>query len=75
MTGIEELRRAVNLFGNTREDFNTDYTAEELIKIYRAYKASGWDITPDEWTQKQVDHALRKGRAPSWDDNGNPTYS
>lgn len=57
----------MNLFGNTLEGFNQQYTAEELLKIYRAYKASGWDITPDDWTARQVRRALTAGEAPDWD--------
>lgn len=70
--GIEELRRAVNLFGNTCESFNQDYSAEQLITIYRAYLASGWDITPDRWTARQTREALA-GHMPQWEDeDGSP---
>lgn len=54
LLGIDELRRAVRLFGNCNETFNTEHTAENLLKIYRAYHACGWDITPDDWTPEQV---------------------
>lgn len=69
MTGIEELRKAVNVFNNTRESAIDSYTAEQLILIYRAYKRSEWDITPDAWTQEELAAALRgEGRGAESDD-------
>lgn len=69
--GIEELRSAVNLFNNCREGFNLSernaFTAEHLIMLYRAYQISGWDITPDEWTDTQVKQAL-EGKAPRFEE-------
>lgn len=59
MTGIEKLRRAVTLFSNCTETFNERWTADELLKIYAAYHASGWDITPDQWSDDQLMAALR----------------
>lgn len=70
MTGIDELRRAVTLLGNCTETFNQQFSAEQLIAIYRGYSACGWDITPDRWTAEQVDAALR-GIIPEFD--GPPT--
>lgn len=69
MTGIEELRKAVNVFNATRESAIDSYTAEQLILIYRAYKRSEWDITPDAWTQEELAAALRgEGRGAESDD-------
>ncbi len=42
-------------------------SAEQLLTIFDAYMASGWDITPDYWTDKQVDSALA-GIPPKFDD-------
>lgn len=70
-TGIEELRSAVRLFNDVREDWNDQYTAEQLISIARAMRASKWDIYPDQWEERQVSEALQ-GTVPDWeeDDNG-----
>lgn len=72
MTGIEELRAAVAFFDTCRESFNMatgdkdrDWTAEQLLKLWRAMRASGWDISPDQWTDKQLKQALR-GIAPDF---------
>lgn len=72
--GIEELRRAVCLFNNCNEGFNQQFGAEQLIIIYRAYKACGWDITPDRWEWWQVRDALM-GLVPQWDNRQKPTAS
>lgn len=72
-TTIETLRLAVNLFSNCSEGFNQQFTAAELIRIYCAYKASGWDITPDRWEARQVADAL-VGIAPQWTADETPIY-
>lgn len=46
-------------------------TAEQWLKIYDAYKASGWDFTPDAWTQRQR-HAALQGVVPKWNAAGQP---
>jgi hypothetical protein len=71
-TGAEELRRIVRAMNDTRESFNDRFSAEELVAIYRAMFASGWDYYPDQWSEEQVQAALR-GIAPSWDDAEQPT--
>lgn len=57
-TGIEQLRKAVNLFNNTREGFNERFSAHELISIAQAYTRSEWDITPDQWTTEELQDAI-----------------
>ena len=57
-TGIEQLRKAVGLFNNTNESFNDRFSAHELISIAQAYTRSEWDITPDQWTSKEVEDAI-----------------
>lgn len=75
--GIEELRGAVRLFDWCNESFNWSerdpFTAEQLLAIYRAYRASGWDIFPDRWAWRQVEEALR-GIPPQWDKDEQPIY-
>jgi hypothetical protein len=63
--GIEELRRMLRVFNDCVEDFNMRYSFDELVKLYRAFRACGWEITPDEWTDRQVKEALR-GKVPTW---------
>lgn len=71
--GVEELRRAVNLFDNCNEGFNQQFTAEELLILWRMYCVCGWDFAPDEWTDIQVENALN-GIIPTWDKNERPMY-
>ncbi len=70
--GIEHLRAAVRMFDCNNESFNSEFTLAELLKIYAAYKLSGWDITPDEWADQQVSEALL-GIIPQWNSDG-PIY-
>lgn len=69
---IDGLRSMVNLFNNCNETFNQRFTIEDLVKLYKAYKASEWDIPPDQWTEFQVRAALKYGTPPEWDENENP---
>lgn len=71
--GVDLLRGAVNVFGHCSETFNQRFSAEDLLKLYRAFYVCGWDITPDRWTDRQVFEALL-GVAPQWDDNEKPLY-
>lgn len=74
LTGAQKLRQAVNLINNCQESFLDQYTAEQLLALYVAYKRSGWDITPDQWTERQVIEALWLDKAPCWDEDENPVY-
>lgn len=74
LTGAEELRTIVRILNNTREGFNDNYTAEELIQICRMQRASGWDFTPCQWSARQVAESLR-GIVPTWDSDEQPTYT
>lgn len=65
-TGIEEIREAATAFGYNKDAFNMSFTAEELLLIFRAWKASKYDIFPDQWEDQQVDEAL-KGIVPAWE--------
>jgi hypothetical protein len=65
--GIENLRRARNLFDNCNGDFNDRWTIHELIQLYDAYERCGWDITPDRWSEEQVQAALQ-GTPPSFEE-------
>jgi hypothetical protein len=71
LTGAEELRRIVRVMGDVRESFNDRFSAEQLLVIYRAHQACGWDYYPDQWTEGQVQAALR-GVLPKWDDGERP---
>lgn len=73
MTGGEELRDLDTLYQHTPEGFSDQFTLDQLIKIWRAQRASEWDFTPDMWTRRQVKEAL-KGKVPRWDDNERPVY-
>jgi hypothetical protein len=71
MSGIEHMRRAVRIFDSCNENFNQRFSPAQLLKLYDAYSACGWDITPDEWSVEQVSAAL-KGIVPRWESEGVP---
>ena len=58
LTGANELRKAVRLMDQCREDFLDRYTAEQLLMLYRALRRSEWDILPDQWTSQEIKLAL-----------------
>ena len=74
MTGREELSLIASNMDSTRCSAIDDYTTEQLLKIYRAQLASGWDFLPDQWTSRQHREAL-KGIVPQWDENEMPIYA
>ncbi len=74
MTGIEELRTIVGAMDQCRESFMDPFTAEEIVKIWRAWRACEFDIYPDQWSKRQVKEALR-GIVPRFDSNEKPVYA
>lgn len=73
LTGADLLRRVVGNMNATREGFNHEFTAEQLIQIGKMLLLSEWDILPDRWTKRQVKEALA-GTPPRWTDSGKPVY-
>lgn len=71
-SGIDHLRLMVKNFDYCNEGFNEQFTVEELFKIHRAWQLSGWDMFPDQWTERQIQEAL-DGHVPEWDDE-RPVY-
>ena len=71
LTSIDELRATVRMLDSNNEDFNQRFTAEQLLAICRAHRQCDWDYYPCQWTEAQVQAALR-GEVPQWDDSGNP---
>lgn len=63
---VEQLRRAVKAIDTMREGFNTEYSAQELLRLVTICWGSNWDILPDEWTREQVARALESGAVPGW---------
>ena len=54
LTGVEKLRRMLNVFSTCNETFNTRWSVEQLESLYDAYMNCGWDITPDRWSEQQL---------------------
>ena len=73
MNGFERLQKTVNVFSHTQMDRFDHLSSEELLTLFDAYMASDWDITPDHWTDKQVDSALA-GIPPKFNDDMSPRY-
>ncbi len=69
--GIDELRDLVTAFNACREDFNTEFTTEQLLQLWRMWLATEADVYPDEWTAAQVTAALA-GVVPRWDAQEHP---
>lgn len=72
-TGAELLRLIVRNMDDCRESFNDRFGAIELVKIGLCHLASGWDMLPDQWEERQIREALR-GKAPRWDSDYKPVY-
>lgn len=64
---VSDLRRAVRVIDGQRESFNDEYTATEMLRLIQVCWASGWDVTPDEWTAEQCAAALAYGTAPRFE--------
>ena len=64
--GIELLRYAVKLLDDCREDFNTRYSAAELLRMAEAMPRLEWDMWPDQWDQRQIREFLEGGHIPDW---------
>jgi hypothetical protein len=62
---IDLLRHMVNSFDWCDESFLEHKTIPQLLNIYQCWMRCGWDIMPDEWTQRQVMEAMR-GICPDW---------
>ena len=73
MSGADQLRLIASNIDCTNETFNGRYSADQLLKIFRALVLSEWDIMPDCWTQRQIREAL-KGKPPKFDDRERPLY-
>ncbi len=71
----DKIEGIYHLSRNTRDPYR--WTAEEWCMLWDAYKASGFDITPCEWSAMQIIEALGRGdaatpKAPQWADDGTP---
>jgi hypothetical protein len=63
----DDMRRCMRLADNT---MGADrWTALQWLRLWLAYIASDWDVTPCQWTARQVQEALnvRRPLAPNWD--------
>lgn len=66
LTGYAELSRCVSWLRNQAGEWGENMPAEDLLKLYRAWRASDWDEYLANWTPSQVDDALHKNLAPDW---------
>lgn len=68
----EYFREVSALASNTRESLVMACTPHEWLALFDAYKACGWDLTPDRWTLEQRLAAIEHGIVPAWDDDERP---
>jgi hypothetical protein len=59
-TGVEELRIVLNQL-NVEGNLHA-FSAEEIIRICRAVRASGWDVYPGQLPTSFLRHAARTGK-------------
>jgi len=71
---IDMLRQLVNAFNQCQEFAIDSLTIPELINIYHCWMRCGWDIYPDEWTDKQIKEA-KQGICPDWTESLTPVYA
>lgn len=67
MTEIEKLRHIGRLSEEVRESLWDGMTRAEILRVFDAWMASGWDFYPDQWLPAQLADAIRYGIAPAWD--------
>lgn len=66
-TGIETLRLMVkNYDGYCGDGFLSQFSLDELVLIHRLWMKSGWDISPNEWSERQMHEALYQQIIPKW---------
>jgi hypothetical protein len=66
LSGIDQLRTAVKAFAHCKEDFLYQFTAEELIKLWRVSRQCDMDLYPDQWAKRQVTQAIKYRVIPRW---------
>lgn len=50
------------------------YTSEQWLTLSDAYQACSHDITPNHWTERQIDDALAYHLVPQWDNEDSPIH-
>ena len=65
-TGIEFLRALARWSRRQREDCFGELTPERCITLFRAHRASEWDIPLENWTKAQIQAAFLYERIPKW---------
>lgn len=61
-TGIEELRKLVNMAGYTEESAFDGFTAVETVRLLQACRALDLETLPDQLTLAERRHAAKHGR-------------
>lgn len=60
--GMEEIRLLVQVANSCAESTFDDFTAEEVLKIFRACWASKWDLYPDQIRFVELKYAAKHGK-------------
>lgn len=61
-SGIDELRKLVNMANNTAEGAFDDFGLYEVVELLRACRRIDLDITPEQLTRDEAEFAARRGR-------------
>jgi hypothetical protein len=61
-TGIEELRKLVNMANNTREDAFDDFDLEQTVRLLRACRELNLEVLPDQLTEEEAEDTASTGR-------------
>lgn len=67
LAGIEYLRTAVESLNTLRETTFDNLSTEEILRMYDAWLACEWDIYPDQWSDDQLEGAIKLGLVPNFD--------
>lgn len=62
------------VFSYCSDSFNEQYSAAQLLALWRVYNENECAVFPDQWAPRQVAEAL-EGRAPKWDDELRAVYT
>jgi hypothetical protein len=64
-TGIEELRKLVNMANNTREDAFDGLDAFQVVRLLQACRALDLEVLPDDMNDEERLEVANTGKVPT----------